>query len=124
RAPMDGVVVAEPSLKHIVGNFVPQGATLCRVINDHQLKAKLSLPQQQIALVKAKMPVRIRLWANPSKVITAAVTGVNPMVDDTMADPRMGSQMGGDVEVTSGKDGETKAMGRRGTVVIESLTDP
>ena len=77
RAPVDGVIVRETSLKRVTGNYVPLGLKLCRVIETEKLQAKISLPQQKAALVRQGMPVRIRLWSSPESEIRSKVERVS-----------------------------------------------
>ncbi|MGN6370209.1 MAG: PqqD family peptide modification chaperone [Phycisphaerae bacterium] len=118
RAPVDGVIVQDTSLKRIVGNYVPAGLKICRVIRTDELEARISLPQQQAAMVKPGMPVRIRLWSNPAKAIYANVSRVSSTVSDQLLHPALASTSKGDVDVKAGANGDVKSTNRRSTVVI------
>ena len=123
RAPVDGVVVWDTSLRRIVGNYVPPSMKLCRVIRTDRLEARISLPQQQAAMVKMGMPVRIRLWSNPNVEIQGSVARVSSLVSDQLLHPALGSTSKGDVDVKGGTGGaageDVKSTSRRSTVVIE-----
>jgi putative peptide zinc metalloprotease protein len=118
RAPVDGVIVRDTSLRRIVGNYVPSNQKLCRVIRTDKLEAHLSLPQQQAAMVKPGMPVRIRLWSSPGTVINTTVERVSSTLTDEIIHPALASSSKGDVEVHSNAKGELKSAGRRSTVII------
>ena len=120
KAPVDGVVVWDTSLRRIVGNYVSPSMKLCRVIRTDRLEARISLPQQQAAMVKLGMPVRIRLWSNPDVEIHGLVGRVSSLVSDQLLHPALGSTSKGDVDVKGGT-GETdvRSTSRRSTVVIE-----
>jgi putative peptide zinc metalloprotease protein len=119
KSPVDGVVIRDTSLKCIVGNYVPPNMKICRVIETDQLEARISLPQQQAAMVKAGMPVRIRLWSDPSAVMTATVGRVSSTLSDQLLHPALGSSSKGEVDVKSDEKGEMKSTSRRSTVIIE-----
>jgi putative peptide zinc metalloprotease protein len=119
RAPVDGVIIRETSLRRIVGNYVPPSLKLCRVIRTDRLQARISLPQQKAALVRNGMPVRIRLWANPDLEIRSSVARVSSTVSDQLLHPALGSQTKGEVDVTADDAGGVKSTSRRSTVVID-----
>ena len=123
RAPVDGVIVQDTSLRRIVGNYVPAGLKICRVIRTDELEARISLPQQQAAMVKPGMPVRIRLWSNPSKAVYANVTRVSSTVSDELLHPALASTSKGDVDVKAGANGDVRSTNRRSMVVIELPQD-
>ncbi|HUO07081.1 MAG TPA: PqqD family peptide modification chaperone [Phycisphaerae bacterium] len=123
RAPVDGVIVKEASLRRIVGNYVPAGLKICRVIRTDELEARISLPQQQAAMVQPGMPVRIRLWANPDKTVYASVTRVSSTVSDQLLHPALASTSKGDVDVKADAHGDVKSTNRRSTVIIQLPTD-
>jgi putative peptide zinc metalloprotease protein len=119
RAPVDGVIIRDTSLRRIVGNYVPSGQKLCRVIRTDKLEARISLPQQQAAMVKPGMPVRIRLWSSPSEVIQTSVDRVSSALTDDVIHPALASVAKGEIEVHSNERGELKSAGRRSTVIIQ-----
>lgn len=123
RAPIDGVVIRETPLRRIAGNYLPPGTRLCRVIRADKLQARISLPQQQAAMVADGMPVRIRLWTQPANVIQAKVTRVSSTVSDQLLHPALASTVKGDVEVTQDASGNIKSLSRRTTVVIDLPTN-
>jgi multidrug resistance efflux pump len=119
RAPVDGVIIRETSLKRIMGNFVPPGMKLCRVIRTDKLEARISLPQQQAAMVQVGMPVRIRLWSSPGSVIQTRVARISSTLSDDLIHPALSSYSHGDVDVKANDKGEMKSSSRRSTVIIE-----
>ncbi|MCL2646806.1 MAG: HlyD family efflux transporter periplasmic adaptor subunit [Phycisphaerales bacterium] len=119
QAPIDGVVIRDTSLKGIVGNFVPAGVVVCRVIRTDLLEACISLPQQQAAMVKEGMTVRIRLWSNASAEMRAKVVRVSTKVSDQLLHPALASSIKGEVDVKADENGEMHSTGRRSTVFIE-----
>ncbi len=123
RAPVDGVIIGDTSLRHIVGNYVPAGLKLCRVIRTDQLEARISLPQQQAAMVNVGMPVRIRLWSNPSNEIISTVGRISSTVSDQLLHPSLSSTLKGDVDVKPDPEGTLKSTTRRSTVVISLPRD-
>ncbi len=123
RAPVDGVIIRDTSLRRMVGNYVPPGLKLCRVIRTDQLEARISLPQQQAAMVKAGMPVRIRLWSNPDAEITSTVQRVSSTVTDQLLHPALSSTIKGDVDVKPDQQGGIISTTRRSTVIISLPTN-
>lgn len=125
RAPSDGVVISETSLRRLVGNYLPPGNKLCRVIMTDQLQARISLPQQKAALVKADMPVRLRLWSMSDAQIQAKVSRISADLNDKLLHPALASTVKGEVAVTAQdpQTGELKTVGRRSTVVIDLPQD-
>jgi len=132
KAPVDGVIIRDTSLRRIVGNYVPLGLKLCRVIETDKLQARISLPQQKAALVKAGMPVRIRLWSDPGDEIHSTVARVSSTLSDQLLHPALASTSHGDVDVrqsnSAGKGGGQAALGaadatrstsQRSTVIID-----
>jgi putative peptide zinc metalloprotease protein len=119
RAPVEGVIVQDTSLRRIVGNYVPAGLKICRVIRTDELEARISLPQQQAAMVKPGMPVRIRLWSNPGSAVYANVSRVSSTVSDQLLHPALASTSKGDVDVKAEANGDVKSTNRRSTVIIE-----
>ena len=123
RAPVEGVIVQDTSLRRIVGNYVPAGLKICRVIRTDQLEARISLPQQQAAMVKPGMPVRIRLWSNPYNEISSRVERVSSTVTDQLLHPSLASTVKGDVDVKPDQEGGLRSTTRRSTVVISLPRD-
>jgi putative peptide zinc metalloprotease protein len=120
KAPTDGVIFRDTPLKRLKGDYVAPGAALCRVVNTDRLQMRMSLPQQQAAMVKAGMAVKIRLWSDPDAAFLSKVDRVSSTVNDQMIHPALASKLGGDVEVAQelDKDGQAKSIGKRSTVVI------
>lgn len=119
RAPIDGIVVRDASLRRIVGNYVPPGLRLCRIIQTEHLQARISLPQQTAALVKPGMTVRMRLWSDPDAQIFAKISRVSANMTDQLDHPALASTVKGDVTVTADPKGQIKSLGRRATVIID-----
>jgi putative peptide zinc metalloprotease protein len=119
RAPVDGVVIRDTSLRRIVGNYVPASLKLCRVIRTDRLEARISLPQQKAALVKPGMPVRIRMWSEPDLDVYASVTRISSTISDQLLHPALGSTSKGDVDVRTDDDGQLRSTSRRSTVIID-----
>ncbi len=120
KAPTDGVIIRDTPLQRLKGDYVAPGAMLCRVVNTDRLQVRMSLPQQQAAMIKAGMPVKIRLWSDPATAITSRVDRVSSTVNDQIIHPALMSKLGGDVEVSgeADKEGQPKSVGKRSTVVI------
>ena len=119
RSPIDGVLIRDTPLRRLMGNYVQSGARLARVIDTGHLRAEVSLPQQQAALVSAGMGVRMRLWADSGTVMESPVTRVSSRVSDQLLHPALGSMSKGEVEVSPDAKGQMKSAGRRSTVVID-----
>jgi putative peptide zinc metalloprotease protein len=124
-APIDGVVVRDVSLKRITGNYLAPGMKLCRVVQIDKLQARMSLPQQQAALVRAGMAVKIRLWSAADRPIYSKVDRVSSTVSDQVLHPALSSALGGDLQVTPepDQDGVSRTVGKRSTVVINLPPD-
>jgi putative peptide zinc metalloprotease protein len=120
KAPTDGVIIRDTPLNRLKGDYVAPGAKLCRVVNTDRLQVRMSLPQQQAALVKAGMPVKIRLWSDPDAALQSTVDRVSSTVNDQIIHPALASKIGGEVEVAQelDKEGQAKSVGKRSTVVI------
>jgi putative peptide zinc metalloprotease protein len=119
RAPVDGVIINDTSLRRIVGNYVPPSLKLCRVIQTNHLQARISLPQQKAAMVQVGMPVRIRLWSNPSNEMFSQVTRISSTISDQLLHPALGSLSKGEVDVKADDQGQVRSTSRRSTVVID-----
>ncbi len=118
RAPVDGVIIRDTSLRRIVGNYVPPGLELCRVIRTNELEARISLPQQEAAKVKLGMPVRIRLWSNPDAVIVSKIERISSTLSDQLLHPALSSTVKGDIDVKPDQQGGAVSTMRRTTVII------
>jgi len=123
RAPVDGTVVGDQPLKRIAGNYVSPGVKVCRVIRTDRLEARISLPQQQAALVKEDMPVKIRLWANAHSPIETRVLRVSSTISDQLLHPALASTTKGEVEVAADAQGQLRSTSPRSTVVIALPTN-
>jgi putative peptide zinc metalloprotease protein len=123
RAPVDGVIVRDTSLKSLVGNFVASNVALCRVIRTDKLQARLSLPQQQAAVVKPGMPVKIRLWSDPANPIESTVSRVSSEISDQLLHPALSSAVRGDVDVKADAKGQVRSTNRRSTVFVNLPPD-
>ncbi|HVX86644.1 MAG TPA: efflux RND transporter periplasmic adaptor subunit [Phycisphaerae bacterium] len=123
RAPVDGVIIRDTSLKSVVGNFVASNVALCRVIRTDKLQARLSLPQQQAAVVKPGMPVKIRLWSAPANPIESTVSRVSSEISDQLLHPALSSTVRGDVDVKADAKGQVRSTNRRSTVFVNLPPD-
>jgi putative peptide zinc metalloprotease protein len=125
KAPVDGVIIRETSLRQLTGNYVPAGLKLCRVIDTQHLQARISLPQQQAARVREGMPVRIRLWCAPEAEMHTTVTRVSAELSDQLLHPALAATRHGDVDVQPDSSpmgmaaGGVRASGRRSTLIME-----
>ena len=119
RAPFDGVVVREESLRQIVGNYIPPGQKLGKIIQLDRLGAAIVLPQSQASLVKPGMDVRIRLWSSPATVVNAKVVRISSTVSDEVMHSQLSATVKGDLAVTQNAKGEMRYTGRQSTVFVE-----
>jgi len=123
RAPINGVLVGEQPIKRFVGDYLPPGEKLCRVIRPDSLQVQISLPQQQAALVTPDMKVRIRLWSDSGHVINATVTRISSTVSDQLIHPALASTIKGEVDVHADAEGKIRSTTRRSTVIINLPSD-
>lgn len=77
-APISGVV-AQRSIK--TGNFVQINTPIMRIVDTSRLEAVLNVPEREIAVLKAGLPVRMGVDALPGKVFEGVVDRVAPVVD-------------------------------------------
>ncbi len=122
KAPTDGVIIRDTPLQRLKGNYVAPGAKLCRVVNTDRLQVRMSLPQQQAAMI-----VRPACRSKSSSLVRSrhchscrSVDRVSSTVNDQIIHPALMSKLGGDVEVSQelDKEGHPKSVGKRSTVVI------
>jgi membrane fusion protein (multidrug efflux system) len=77
-APISGVV-AQRSIK--AGNFVQINTPILRIVDTSRLEAVLNVPEREIAVLKAGLPVRMTVDALPGKTFEGTVDRVAPVVD-------------------------------------------
>lgn len=77
-APISGVV-AQRSIKP--GNFVQINTPILRIVDTSRLEAVLNVPEREIAVLKAGLPVRMTVDALPGKTFEGVVDRVAPVVD-------------------------------------------
>lgn len=77
-APISGVV-AQRSIK--AGNFVQINTPIFRIVDTSRLEAVLNVPEREIAVLKAGLPVRLAVDALPGRTFTGTVDRVAPVVD-------------------------------------------
>ncbi|MFZ5656893.1 MAG: efflux RND transporter periplasmic adaptor subunit [Pseudomonadota bacterium] len=77
-APISGVV-AQRSIKP--GNFVQINTPILRIVDTSRLEAVLNVPEREIAVLKAGLPVRMTVDALPGRTFEGIVDRVAPVVD-------------------------------------------
>lgn len=77
-APISGVV-AQRSIKP--GNFVQINTPILRIVDTSRLEAVLNVPEREIAVLKAGLPVRMTVDALPGRTFEGVVDRVAPVVD-------------------------------------------
>lgn len=77
-APFSGVV-AQRMIKQ--GNLIGLNAPAFRVVDISQLEAVLNVPERELAVLKAGMPLRMAVDAVPGQVFEGRVDRVSPVVD-------------------------------------------
>ena len=77
-APISGVI-AQRSIKP--GNFVQINTPIFRIVDTSRLEATLNVPERELAVLKAGLPVNLQVDSMPGKTFTGAVDRVAPVVD-------------------------------------------
>jgi membrane fusion protein (multidrug efflux system) len=77
-APISGVI-AQRSIKP--GNFVQINTPIFRIVDTSRLEATLNVPERELEVLKAGLPVNLQVDALPGKVFTGVVDRVAPVVD-------------------------------------------
>ncbi len=77
-APISGVV-AQRMVKE--GNLVTLNSTVYRIVNTQYLEAVMNVPEREMALIKAGMPVAMTVDAIPGETFQGKVDRVSPVMD-------------------------------------------
>lgn len=77
-APISGVI-AQRSIK--TGNFVQINTPILRIVDTSRLEAVLNVPEREIAVLKAGLPVRMSVDALPGRTFEGTVDRIAPVVD-------------------------------------------
>ncbi|HWS40452.1 MAG TPA: efflux RND transporter periplasmic adaptor subunit [Arenimonas sp.] len=77
-APISGVV-AQRMIKE--GNLVNLNSPLYRIVNTQHLEAVMNVPEREMALIKAGMPVVMTVDAIPGETFQGTVDRVSPVMD-------------------------------------------
>ncbi len=77
-APISGVI-AQRSIKP--GNFVQINTPILRIVDTSKLEAVLNVPEREIAVLKAGLPVRMSVDALPGRTFDGTIDRVAPVVD-------------------------------------------
>lgn len=77
-APISGVI-AQRMIK--TGNFVQINTPIFRIVDTSRLEATLNVPEREIAVLKAGLPVQLQVDALPGRSFTGTVDRVAPVVD-------------------------------------------
>lgn len=77
-APISGVI-AQRMIKP--GNFVQINTPIFRIVDTSRLEATLNVPEREIAVLKAGLPVQLQVDALPGRPFTGTVDRVSPVVD-------------------------------------------
>nr|WP_233263038.1 efflux RND transporter periplasmic adaptor subunit [Lysobacter profundi] len=77
-APISGVI-AQRSIKP--GNFVQINTPIFRIVDTSRLEATLNVPERELEVLKAGLPVKLQVDSLPGKTFTGSVDRVAPVVD-------------------------------------------
>lgn len=77
-APISGVI-AQRMVKQ--GNLVTLNAPVFRIVNTQYLEAVMNVPERELALIKAGMPVRMIVDAVPGQAFEGRVDRVSPVME-------------------------------------------
>jgi membrane fusion protein, multidrug efflux system len=77
-APISGVV-AQRMIKQ--GNLVSLNAPVYRIVNNQQLEAVMNVPEREMAVIQAGLPVRMLVDAVPGQVFEGRIDRVSPVMD-------------------------------------------
>ena len=78
KAPISGVI-AQRSIKP--GNFVQINTPIFRIVDNSRLEATLNVPERELEVLKAGLPVNLQVDSLPGKTFTGTVDRVAPVVD-------------------------------------------
>ncbi len=88
-APVDGIV-AERSVK--VGNMLQANQNVFRIVGMDPLQAVLNVPERQLGILKASLPVQLEADALPGKKFTGEILRIAPVVDSNSGTFRVTTQ--------------------------------
>ena len=77
-APISGVI-AQRMVKQ--GNLVSLNAPVFRIVNTQYLEAVMNVPERELALIKAGMPVRMIVDAVPGQAFEGRVDRISPVIE-------------------------------------------
>jgi membrane fusion protein (multidrug efflux system) len=77
-APISGVI-AQRSIKP--GNFVQINTPIFRIVDTSRLEATLNVPERELEVLKAGLPVQLQVDSLPGRTFTGSVDRVAPVVD-------------------------------------------
>ena len=112
-APISGVV-AQRMVKQ--GNLIQLNAPLFRIVDDSRLEAVLSVPERELATMKAGLAVTLQVDAVSGKQFAGTIDRISPVVDATSGTFRVVCAFPGDSGLKSGM------FGRIG-IVYDKRTD-
>lgn len=98
RAPFDCRLRASPPLSTMLGADVQQDQRLGTAVGTGDRQIVMLLPESAIARVEPGMPARVRLWSDPTQVLSGKVVSVSPMTTRQFPHPSLSAAYGGEVE--------------------------
>jgi len=128
-APISGVI-AQRMVKQ--GNLVTLNAPVFRIVNTQYLEAVMNVPERELALIKAGMPVRMIVDAVPGQVFEGRVDRVSPVMEAGSGTCRVTCAFDGKQTLRPGMFGRFEIIYDRRenvltiprTAMLEDETDP
>lgn len=80
RSPVDGVVISG-DLKRVEGAPLTMGQSLYEVAPLDEMIVELAIPEEDVAYVRPRQPVRLRLKAFPSQVVEGHIERIHPRAE-------------------------------------------
>ena len=128
-APISGVI-AQRSIKP--GNFVQINTPIFRIVDTSRLEATLNVPERELEVLKAGLPVNLQVDSLPGKTFIGTVDRVAPVVDSGSGTFRVICAFAGGGLLQPGMfgrmqidyDKRTNALVVPRTALLDDATDP
>jgi membrane fusion protein (multidrug efflux system) len=77
-APIDGVI-AQRMVKE--GNLIQNSQALFRIVDTNPLEAVLNVPERELAILRAGMPVSLSVDSSPGRTFAGEIARISPVID-------------------------------------------
>ncbi|MFW6058951.1 MAG: PqqD family peptide modification chaperone [Phycisphaeraceae bacterium] len=99
RAPVTGRLHPRYRLERLRGARLERGEELGQVIGDARPTFVLVMPQSEMGALRPGMPVRVRLWSDPTEALEGELARVGGQLIRHLPHPALAAGAGGEVDV-------------------------